>query len=1027
MIPITLTIKGLYSYQEETNIQFANLTASGLFGIFGAVGSGKSSILEAISFALYGETERLNFRESRSYNMMNLKSNDLLIDFIFTCGDCNDKYKFTVSARRKKNKFDDVSSFDRKAYIFKDSDWKPIDVTAESILGLSYDNFKRTIIIPQGKFQEFLQLKEAERVQMLKEIFNLGKYELGNKVSKLIKENDLKISNLQGQMVALPEHNPELLREKQLQLDELVSDVSKLADELAGKRDKQEQAQNIKVLFEEQKSKKDAFETLKEREKAINELRNQIIIFERCQQQFKAPFESRNYLSNSLNSLLEDVRKLKKDEKGIEDLIKNESAKIEKLQAQYDSRGVLLKRADELVKIIEIQNVNIEILNLSQRIEAGSKVIKDTEKGCEDLNANLTNIKKEISEKEKALPDTAVLIGICTWFNKNRELNENILKAKNKKNEISKDILEIQDKINSILETLNQLIEIQEFPENMNVVEKEVERVIQGYETELKQLNKESLHLQLSRKLDEFAKNLCDNDQCPLCGSTDHPSIYSAENISEELTEKQNHIKNFNDKKVQLQGALVKLSSSYSRYEWSVGQLKQYQQEQGRFHEQVEKFRLTFSFNGYKITDEEVVKKELSQMEETNEVLKNLRNEWDNKEKQLKEDNKKLQKYKEGREGLLNEKAKLNGQVESLQTQISFSEFHTEVQKPSQDLLFNNENLRTEHANVTGAYEQAASLLQNNRTTLAGLTGQLGELKNQEIKFVQQKNAVDQQITDLLLAAGFDTEKEVENVLETSMDIERERQEIEHFQKELHTLDTQLKILVKKVGDKTYDPEEHKLLVEAISTLEREVSEKTQQLGNDKRVVKELTEQMNSRLKMQELLDNLLLRAANLKVLSNLFKASGFVNYVSSVYLQNLVNSANERFSKMTGQKLLLELDNDNAFRVRDFMNNGEVRSVKTLSGGQTFQAALSLALALADNIQHLTKSSQNFFFLDEGFGSLDREALAIVFDTLKNLRKENRIVGVISHVDEMQQEIPVNLKVVNDPERGSLIAYSWN
>ena len=178
---------------------------------------------------------------------------------------------------------------------------------------------------------------------------------------------------------------------------------------------------------------------------------------------------------------------------------------------------------------------------------------------------------------------------------------------------------------------------------------------------------------------------------------------------------------------------------------------------------------------------------------------------------------------------------------------------------------------------------------------------------------------------------------------------------------------------------------------------------------------------------MQEILDKLLLRAANLKVLSNLFKASGFVNYVSSVYLQNLVNSANERFSKMTGQKLLLELDNDNAFRVRDFMNNGEVRSVKTLSGGQTFQAALSLALALADNIQHLTKSSQNFFFLDEGFGSLDREALAIVFDTLKNLRKENRIVGVISHVDEMQQEIPVNLKVTNDLEKGSIIAYSWN
>ena len=102
MIPVSLTIKGLYSYQQETTVDFKHLTAAGLFGIFGAVGSGKSTILEAISFALYGETERLNSRDSRSYNMMNLKSNEIVIDYVFTCGDCDDKYRFTVSAKRNK-------------------------------------------------------------------------------------------------------------------------------------------------------------------------------------------------------------------------------------------------------------------------------------------------------------------------------------------------------------------------------------------------------------------------------------------------------------------------------------------------------------------------------------------------------------------------------------------------------------------------------------------------------------------------------------------------------------------------------------------------------------------------------------------------------------------------------------------------------------------------------------------------------------------------------------------------------------
>jgi exonuclease SbcC len=150
------------------------------------------------------------------------------------------------------------------------------------------------------------------------------------------------------------------------------------------------------------------------------------------------------------------------------------------------------------------------------------------------------------------------------------------------------------------------------------------------------------------------------------------------------------------------------------------------------------------------------------------------------------------------------------------------------------------------------------------------------------------------------------------------------------------------------------------------------------------------------------------------------------VNYISTIYLQQLCNAANDRFFRLTRQKLSLEITPDNNFQVRDFMNEGKVRSVKTLSGGQTFQASLSLALALADNIQQITRSSQNFFFLDEGFGSLDRESLEIVFDTLKTLRRENRIVGVISHVEEMQQEIEAHLRIENDPERGSLIRRSW-
>ena len=81
-----------------------------------------------------------------------------------------------------------------------------------------------------------------------------------------------------------------------------------------------------------------------------------------------------------------------------------------------------------------------------------------------------------------------------------------------------------------------------------------------------------------------------------------------------------------------------------------------------------------------------------------------------------------------------------------------------------------------------------------------------------------------------------------------------------------------------------------------------------------------------------------------------------------------------------------------------------------------------SLALALTDNIRHLSGCKQNFFFLDEGFGSLDKESLSVVFDTLKALRDENRIVGLISHVEEMQQEVPACIQVENTSERGTIV-----
>lgn len=158
MIPIELTIKGIYSYQKEQVIDFTRLAEGHLFGIFGAVGSGKSTILEAITLALYNNTERLGEKgDNRYYNMMNLKSDELLIRFVFRAGkDPHEEYLVEVQGKRHKKDFSSVGQYTRRMFKKVKGEWQPAETPVEEIIGLSYENFRRTIIIPQGKFQEFL-------------------------------------------------------------------------------------------------------------------------------------------------------------------------------------------------------------------------------------------------------------------------------------------------------------------------------------------------------------------------------------------------------------------------------------------------------------------------------------------------------------------------------------------------------------------------------------------------------------------------------------------------------------------------------------------------------------------------------------------------------------------------------------------------------------------------------------------------------------------------------------------------------
>ncbi len=268
MIPVKLTIQGLYSYQDKQTIDFTKLTEANLFGIFGSVGSGKSSILEAITFAIYGRTDRLNLSgDNRNYNMMNLKSNELLIEFIFETGKDQTSYRAVVKGRRNGKRFEEVKTLERFAYKSVEGNWIPIEPEQlEKAIGLSYENFKRTIIIPQGQFQEFLQLGNKDRTQMMKELFHLGRFELYYKVVSLEGRNNALKQNLEGQLQQLGLVDPEQVRLFEESIANLLVEIGQLSKKLTEQQKLESEWKQLQELVKKLIETQLKFKELKDQE-----------------------------------------------------------------------------------------------------------------------------------------------------------------------------------------------------------------------------------------------------------------------------------------------------------------------------------------------------------------------------------------------------------------------------------------------------------------------------------------------------------------------------------------------------------------------------------------------------------------------------------------------------------------------------------------------------------------------------------------------------------------------------------------
>ena len=205
MKPIKLKIKGLNSFIEEQIIDFNKLTDRGLFGIFGPTGSGKSTILDGITLALYGEVSR------KSSNYINTNCDSLSVSFEFQISGSMARTFLVEREFKREKKTGNTRAYGAKIVettsgqveIIADKSTL-VTKACEEVIGLSIDDFTRTVVLPQGKFSEFLKLEGRQRREMLERLFNLQdygdnlSYKLNNEISKVKTENNVMIGQLKG-------------------------------------------------------------------------------------------------------------------------------------------------------------------------------------------------------------------------------------------------------------------------------------------------------------------------------------------------------------------------------------------------------------------------------------------------------------------------------------------------------------------------------------------------------------------------------------------------------------------------------------------------------------------------------------------------------------------------------------------------------------------------------------------------------------------------------------------------------------
>lgn len=1145
MRPIKLKIKGLNSFIDEQTIDFDKLTDRGFFGIFGPTGSGKSTILDGITLALYGSLSR------KSSNYINTNCDRLNINFEFQISG-SEVRKYTIDREFRRKKDGSINSGKCKIVDVTDSEEvladsvKSINKKVEEIIGLNLDDFTRTVVLPQGKFSEFLKLEGKERRDMLERLFNLEQFgdNLARKLNAQMNKEKAENSVLIGQLSGFSDINEEMLQEKEELLKELKDDLVKLKNDLMlieKSCKKNEELWKLQLELKEYKNKE---ESLKEKEEEINRDIEKVRLGEAGAKvvpyinAFENTVKEFSRTGLDLEKLKLQIQKIKEEQEKIEELwskVKdNKENKLPQLMLQEEKikdaieQKKLVDSIEEKIKVLkkQIEEVKIrleqsqkELIEIDKEIKEKVSKVKADEKHYDDIKID-ESLKEKVQEGIIAEEKINNLRTIITKDEDRKKLleeenQETIFKGKDLKEIIERETKNLEEKqkqyenlLNNspgeqkdllnlkqiIMENEQKWISYDRFSKEISFSKGEIEKLKaeitndqeeeKKYKNELEKVKNKQKEIMVEKIAHTLRMELKDGEICPVCGSTHHVKenikVLDTQDISvveEQIRAIEESIKKTNSNIVQNQTKINNYDEKIKANETEIIKLGAEFKERSLEKLQEEFTSLEKALDNYK-KEKETLERDINDLKNgislKNEEINGLRAVIRNIRGQLKdiEENVKINSE---------ELNILNDKVNSLKAEtliINFVEKNEEIkaiekerEKLAKDIRLNRsiiENLESKKVKLTNevtstkeklsAYDANLVAYEKNKEeklliikskvseegTLDSLLSKVQEIIkniNEEFESVQKsKNKIEEEFAEnnekfidasskyneldkrrkeeearlevAIDSEGFNSLEEVRENFIKKEEINKYKIKIDNYKEDLSKVKGTIESLLNKIENREITEEDY-----TKEKLLREQKEKEFNEANENKIkIEEELKNLEIRLKEQNvLLDKKVKLEHKLALLSDLeklFKGKRFVEFVAVNKLKYISIEASKRLKEITHGNYGLEVDENGKFMIRDYKNGGAERDASTLSGGETFLASLSLALALSAQIQLKGTSPLELFFLDEGFGTLDEDLLEVVMSSLERIHNEKLKVGIISHVESIKNRVPVKLMI---------------